>query len=464
MKNWRRAILYGAVAGIEGGWLYVLLSLINEKAAGRQLSVLGLLLIYPIAFFLNQLLLWAGWHKFFRNVINLFAWAIVPLLMIKVQLFSNLVLSDTAWLLALPRAITNIFRTFAPELWLLIGSVVVWWLGRRLAQTYNTFTTLVAEFQFGLVALLTLFFVASALETNLPDSLPVTLTFFLVSLLGIAIAHAEEGESWLNRLRQGHWLGLLLISIGLILILGLFAGSVITPDFLHLIVNGLKLAWNFVWGLIFKVILFIASLFPEPEPLIEPPDMSLTPLDETGGFKVWELFPEWFTKGIRLAWSILMIGILVFALWRIASQMFAWLRKRLADKAEAEYEPMSGAFTADILSFLKRILFRLLGLKLLRRQKKAEPPEISSIRQIYRQLLGWATAQGYPRLAFQTPYEYLYTLEALLPASRDSLGFITQHYVSARYGLASPSEAELHQLKASWHQVKQNRLRPPETG
>jgi hypothetical protein len=381
-------------------------------------------------------------------------------LTIKFQLFSSLPMSDPAWLRALPQALSSIFYFFSPELWILAASGLVWWLGRRLAQTRVTFTIAVAEFQFGLFFLLILFFFVATFEVKLSNAVPLALVFFLFSLVGISIAHAEEGENWLSRLSQGYWLPLLFVTIGVILVLGLLIGSLLTPDFIQTIANAIVWVWNFLWDLFIRLMLFIARFFPEPEPS-SMPDVFPPQQDETGGFHIEELFPAWLRSAIRLGWSVLMISILVFALWRMFSQIFSWMRRRFGGRAEAEYESMPGAFKADFLGFLKRLFYRILGLKLVRWQKKVEAPEISSIRQIYRQLLSWAATQGYPRLAFQTPYEYLYRLEAALPESREPLEFITQSYVSARYGRYAPSEAELDQLKESWHQVKQNRLAPP---
>ena len=460
MKHCRQVVLYLTMAGIEACWLYALLAIINDRGAGGQLSVFGLLLLYPTAFFLNVLFLWLGWHALLRNIIHATVGAVALLLTVKLQLFSSLPMSDPAWLRALPQALSSIFYSFSPELWILVASGLVWWLGRRLAQTRVTFVAAVAEFQFGLFFLLILFFFAATFEVKIPNAVPLALVFFLFSLVGISIAHAEEGESWLSRLRQGHWLPLLFATIGVILVLGLLIGSLLTPDFIQIIANAIVWVWNFLWDLFLRLMLFIARFFPEPKPS-GMPDVFPPQQDETGGFHIEELFPEWLRNAIRLGWSILMIGILVFALWRMFSQIFSWMRRRFGGRAEAEYESMPGAFKADFLGFLKRLFYRILGLKLVRWQKKVEAPKISSIRQIYRQLLSWAATQGYPRLAFQTPYEYLYRLEAALPESREPLEFITQSYVSARYGRYAPSEAELNQLKESWHQVKQNRLAPP---
>ena len=93
--NWRQVILYTTTAGIEACWLYILFIMLNELVADGSLSVIGLLLIYPVAFGLNVLLRRSGWHKFFQNSSNTLLWAIGMLLMIKFQLFSYLPLSDT---------------------------------------------------------------------------------------------------------------------------------------------------------------------------------------------------------------------------------------------------------------------------------------------------------------------------------------------------------------------------------
>ena len=296
------------------------------------------------------------------------------------------------------------------------------------------------------------------LEVQLANSVPITLAFFLSALLGISITHAQEGTSWLAGLHQGHWTGLLLVSISLILILGLLISSVITPDFLQLILAALK--W--VWGLIMKAVAFIISLLPEPSPPeIVPGEVPAPVPAEEPDWSKFFFVPEAVRSGLRLGWTIMVLGLMLFFLWRVSSQIFSWLRRRLST-AGAEVEPLRGAFRADFLSLLTRLFSRLLGLRrLLHRQRKPELPEITSIRQIYRQLLHWAATRGLPRAVFQTPNEYLYILEEALPDSGKALRSVTQHYVSARYGLSLPSADELHQLKQSWHQVKQNRPKRP---
>ena len=122
--NWRQGTFYATTIGMEGCWLYALLVLLNNQVTDGRLSIFGLLLLYPLAFGLNGLLLWLGWHRVYRDIINVLACGIAILLILKAQLFSGLALSDTTWLLALPRAIANIFYAFAPELLILVSGAV----------------------------------------------------------------------------------------------------------------------------------------------------------------------------------------------------------------------------------------------------------------------------------------------------------------------------------------------------
>jgi hypothetical protein len=454
--DWRQGILYAATIGIEGCWLYAIMALLNRQVAER-LSIFGILLLYPLSFGLNRLLRRLRWPVVCLRIISGIAWVAGMLLIVKIQLFGHLAWSDTTWLLAVPRAIAEVIYTFQPELLILISTAVIWWLGRRLAYLKVSFNALVSEFQFGLFVLVFTLFIASLLEVNIDHSTYLTVSFFLISLLGIAVAHALEGTSWLSGLYQGHWSGLLLISVSLVLILGFLISSVVTPDLLQLILAAIK--W--IWGLILQVLAFLVSLLPETEPAEPPPPMPTMP--GGGDEETWRWFtmPEALRSGLRIGWSVLIVGVLLFALWRISSDIFRWLRRRLASMAGAEFEPLPGAFRADLLVLLKRILFKLLGLRrLFRPRARAEParPEIATVRQIYRQFLRWAAAAGFPRHVSQTPHEYLYEMADLLPEALGDLDLITQQYVRSRYGTRLLTEDELHQLRQSWYNVKQNRL------
>ncbi len=114
------------------------------------------------------------------------------------------------------------------------------------------------------------------------------------------------------------------------------------------------------------------------------------------------------------AWygSILAGGIVLFAIWRITSQIFDWMRRR-ARNAGGEVESLKGAFRLDFINWFKRILSRIFGIKFGSPAKNKAlniPPETASVRQLYRQFLRWAAERGYPRHKSQTPYEFQYVL------------------------------------------------------
>ncbi len=438
-------------------WLYALLSLLNTSAANGQLPVLLLLFVHPVAFGFNKLIQRLAWHKVYFTILNWLVWAIVMLIIVKTQVFADMAWTNPSWILALPAAVPKLIYTFKPELIILISSALLWWLGKWLASRNANFTTAIVEFQFGVVILVVFFLIASALKADLADALPITLTFFCFALLGAAIAHAQGDKSWLSGANRLQWSGLLFGSIVMVLLLGIVISLVISPDLLQLAIDGLK--W--LGRLAMKILAFIASLFPMQEPsAMLPPAANMPTMEPREEIILWHI-PEsvrsWLSIGVGILWS----GLTFVALWQISSQIYRWLQTRLSTTG-AETEPLKGAFIADLAGWLKRILHSLSGLKLLSRlfrRDRAFPPEAISVHQIYRRLLRWGAAGGYARHTAQTPNEYLRTLMDIIPQAQEDLSFITQHYVSTRYGNSIPGATELLDLRQSWKRVKQNRFK-----
>lgn len=454
--DWRRTALSVSIFGVEGCWLYGVLLLTNLHALNDSLSVPGLMLLYPASVGLNWLLRRAGWHRVLERAASWAGWAAALLLMVKLQLYAGRAWSDTAWLASIPQSIAQIFDGFKPELLILLASIGLWWLGRRLSRMRPGFAIAVGEFQFGLAILVLTFFSASQLKVGMGGTLPTALAFFIFSLTGISIAHAEEGASWLSGSRR-HWSMLLLASIGAVVVLGWLITSTLTPDALSVLLNGLK--W--LWGALMKALAFIASLLPAPEPgemPTPPPGAGI----EGGGENVNPLLlPEALRDKLSLVWAIVMIGLLLFALWRISSQILGWLRRKLAGASEGEVERLPGGFRADLLNLIRFLFVKLVSLlRLVKRRQKVKPvPEIASVRQVYRQMLRWAAAKGYRRALSQTPHEFMDVLAAALPEARLELGFITEQYVRVRYSRSSPDQAELSRLKQTWNTVQKIRVK-----
>jgi len=263
--DWYHGIFYITVTGMEWCWLYSLLVLLNTRVNNGLQPVFGLWLLYPLAFVFNRALARWQWPGLYLYLINIPLLVIGMLVMVKVQLYSGLKLTDSTWLLALPSALTRIFDTFNPELIILFGGPVLWWLGGRLARRRAGFASTVAEFQFGLVMLVFVFWIASMLGVGSASTIPVALTFFLCALLGIAVTHAREKEGWLTGLYRIPWSGLVLLSISLVLILGLIVSSIITPELLQMIWAVVKM----VLRLVMQAIAWLVSLLPESTP--QPP-------------------------------------------------------------------------------------------------------------------------------------------------------------------------------------------------
>ena len=455
----QKVVLTTTVVALEGCWLYTLVYMLNVLIAEGRLNVPGLLPLYLLAFGTNWLWRRLGWPRAIRGALNVTGGVVFTLLAVKIQLFGHLPLADAMWLASLGEAFTNIFYGLSPEMVLLVGGGVLWWFGQRMASLPMAFATAVREFQFGLIVLLILLFIVYGMEIQLSHTILVVTIFFAASLLSLSIAHAQENKQS-TEFYHGNWLGILLMSISAIILLGLAIGSVITPDLLQLVVAGL----TWLWGLIVKGITFIASLFPQSD--ITPgevlPGAGPMPVEEPDYTKLFVL-PEVVRKGLRFGWSVLMIGMLLVFLWRISEQIFTWLRTRLGSTGNAEYESLSGAFWTDIQLLFQRIFRWILKIlrwpTLLRKRKTVEPKEITSIRQLYQQLLRWAVKAGLPRPVFQTAYEYLDVLQEKMPAYRDTLQYVTGKYVSARYGHVTPSVEELDQLKQSWHNLKHQNLK-----
>jgi hypothetical protein len=459
-RRWQAA-LYIAILGMAGCWLYALLHLINELAVDSSLHVTGILLFLPVSFALNKVIRMLRWRYLLNYVVTVLMWLIFMLLAVKIELFPDIAWLDSSWLAAIPASIPAVLREFRPELLILISSAVLWWMGWRYANTRADFAFTFRELQFGLVLLLIALFSAHAKGLDSGAFLAVIFVFSGLSLLSVSIAHGQEGTGWLSGIQRRHWTGLLLIAIVVILILGLAIGSIVTPDLIQMIVDAAK--W--VWNLITKALQFILSLLPEPKSTTDLPPPPPQPNPELERETHLIKLPETVRQIFNIAYIVLVIGFVLLALWRLSSQLMQWLGRRLASMAGVEAEPIRGAFREDLVNFfalIKKALYRLLLFlfSFLRMQRRSEVlPEVASVRQVYRQLLRWAAAGGFPRGLSQTPNDYCHTLVELLPEAHVDLQLITHYYVSTRYGNFVPGDNEMSQMKQSWYRVQQNRFK-----
>ena len=447
---------------MESCWLVALLLFLNELVAdGRQLSIIWLWPVYPAAFLLNRLLRRLEWGRYRCYAINGLALALGILLLIKTQLYAGYSLVDGSWLSTLGENMSQVFQAFQPEVLAITGCGLLFWRGWHLARHGATFTEVGTSFQFGLSILLIVLFISHLTGVSFSNAILLVIIFSFLALVGMGLCRSTEvvaGQAGISTQKPQ----LLVAVVGLILLLGLLVGSFITSDLLHLLLDALR--W--LWVIILKIIGFLLSLLPESAPAEPPPSIPMPmpegPPSET--FHPWTL-PEPIRDILGKLVMFGLLALILLAMYRVFSDI--WHRLRSVMSGGATIEPLSMTFRANILSALMRFVYRALGIlfpwRLAHRHKKVtecQSEEVSSIRHVYRSLLRWGAEAGCPRRVNETPYEYLETLEPVLPTDgQGQLSCITEAYVTARYRQNWESGEPLQQVKESWEKLRRFKLK-----
>ncbi len=453
--KWPSILLFGTLAGMELCWLWAVLDLFGRKAA---VSLPGFFFVafYLLPFGLKRLFLALRWKR--ANPPGCVAFAAAVLAVAKIQFFGAFNWWNLDWVVSLVRAAAGVFHSFTPESVFILSAAILWGCGWRLAYLRPRFATLISEFQFGLAILFAAHFVYAQLELKFAGIIPVTLGFFLFALSGISVAHGLEATSWLSGPRKGRWFGVLLFSIGLILGAGLLISFAVGPSVVEFLFSLISAAGRFVLRALEIFFGFLNQFLSPPKTGGLPPSVRLP--SKAPAEVPFVLFSESTREVMRFLWTALVLSLILVALWRISSQIFEWLRRRLGEMEDAAVEPLSGAFREDVLNFLRRLVLALTFWPFRRRKRSPSlPPQVESARRVYRQLLAWAASKGVPRIPSQTPHEYLETLLGWLPQRGGDLTLITEEYVRARYSPSVPTDKEVQELRQSWRKLKKSGLR-----
>jgi len=457
-RRWVEITLCGAVAGLEVSWFWAFLDLLNQKAAIGSLPLLSLLGFYPLSFVFHRILGRLSWKK--AIPLGFLAWAALILLLAKTQFFPHAGWEDPQWLRDFGYALARTVHGFTPESLVVLSSALFWGFGCRLAYVRIHFATLVGEFQFGLAILLTLFLLNAQWELGTAALIPLTLAFFFFALGGIAVSHASERESWLSGHYRDRWFAFLLLTIAFILGFGWLISAVVNPSLIEFILSFLAMVGQWIWAWILKFFIFLGELIPPPKPGELPPAARVPQMKGLAD-EPFILFSDSVREVIRFIWGAGVISLLLIALWRVSSQIFEWVRRKMGGMGEAEVEPLPGAFREDLLNFLKKLL-RIFGFAWpFGKGRSMEPllPGVDWVRKTYRQLSAWTAKKGHARNPAQTPYEYLSGLVVWLPERGEDFTFITEQYVRTRYGLSVPTESGLEELRQSWQRIRQTRFK-----
>jgi hypothetical protein len=338
--------------------------------------------------------------------------------------------------------------------------IFLWWRGFLLAQRRFDSESITFRFRWNLVLL-----AASIILAGLLHAWPYqyfVFLFFFASLLCIALARAEEvaqqygGDQAPFRLG---WLAAVVLASLLVLTLAGGLALVLTGENVVTVLRPVALVLRFIilgvayvigW-VIFLLLSLIFRLFlsdidfelfePEITPLVfdspletGPVTPLLTPQQLTllrvGGVGVGILF-------VLLVVILTLVGLQardegregseresVWEGFRLDRGLGRW-RQRLREAGAAVGDALAGRWLAAL-----------------------------TIRRIYAQLCAWAARAGYPRARYETPYEYLKTLQAAFPRRRQDLARVTRAYVAVRYGEVPERVEELEAVREAWERIR----------
>jgi hypothetical protein len=457
MRNWNKEILFTIIIAMESCWLAALFLTLSQLIINyRHLSIIGLWLAYPSAFILNRLLRSTRLRRPLLIIVNMLAMVIAILFLLKIQLYAGYNILDISWLGIINTHMHQLFQAFQPELFIIIGVGTFFWKGWNLAGQSVNFSTFSRSFQFGFSVLLFVLFICHIADISLANLILLIIVFSSLSLIGFGLYRSADSKANQATIMSSNS-RLLLVVVVTIALLGLAVGSLITPELLYFILSILK--W--IGGKIAAVIIFVVNLFPNGSTSELPPGEALSPSPQEEVIEMW----KWFhmsveTRNImqKVFVSLFLLGIFV-ALYRVFVDIWHWIRRHdtrgVTIESLQEYSFID--FLKNLILFFKRSIDFLFGwlAALIRRNLPEQSNRQNSVRQIYRNLLHWGAAKGYPRRSSETPYEYLKHLGYVLPVSENNLlSQITEAYIVARYNPNQEEEGSLQQIKETWQILK----------
>jgi len=399
-------------------------------------------------------------RPFLRSALMGLGMLVSGLLVVHQLLHAQTHLLDPTWLVVILRDLQQENLSHDVIIFLLV--LFLWWRGLVLAQRRLESSTLVSHFRLGLVMLAVTTVVGGFI---LPwPSYQFVFAFFFVSLLGIALARAEEVGQQYGGSQSPFGLGWLATLVAVSLVVLLLAAGVATlltgENVSHFIEPALELqrlvltVLVYVMAWIMRIVsVFLFAVFGELdlrglERLLTPARSTPLVQPQQPSFTVEQLASA---KAVGTIGGVLLLLLLVaFSLRRLRAQAGrrrgeeresvwegAHLRFGLRDLLRRGRRQLDGAVSALTHSTLDRFFAAL------------------TIRRIYAHLGALAAEQGYPRASHETPYEYLPTLERSFPGNHDEVVRITEAYVAVHYGQVPERPEGLAVVQAAWERIRE---------
>lgn len=431
---------------MQACWFYAWATLIEAKLLESHAIAATVVLFMPLGAAVFVTLGTLRMRPVLHIVCYWLIWIVLTAVAGKLLLFASMPWAHLDWLYALPHALGQvIYETRPAELLLLLGSGCAWYAGSRPVRTMADHGTLLGEFQFGLVLLIGALLAAQALDAPTGHHVPLALGFFALSLTGIAITRSRPDSSGASLLTSRHFSSSLVGLLVVVSTLGLLASIAVTPTLLNAIVDGVR----YVGHMIGAAFAFLASLLPASDftPIEEPPPASGDD-SELREFYRGLPWPPLLRRILMILWMCIVLGMVLFALWRICSQILDWLKRR-SDARGVEVESLDSGLLADILAFLvwlrdgvNRLAQRAMC-QVLRTMPRGSDQTWTDV---YASFAQWSSKRLRARWVSESVHEYQRALSELHPAAEQDLLLVTDVYARARYGKYEPDRETVHEM------------------
>ncbi|MFW6055831.1 MAG: DUF4129 domain-containing protein [Chloroflexota bacterium] len=459
MRGRQQLLLAGALVGMHACWLFAWAQMIERAASAPVQVASGVLPLLVTAVAWRSGLERTGLHRLAREAAYWALLLVAASLMAKAFLFPGTPFFDSQWILALPRApISLFFEPRVPELILLLSSAAAWYMGQRRVFRHPDYATLLADFQFGLVMLLLAFLIGYGFDVEVSHPLLLTLAFFAPGIAAIATARSAAGHTETRQLSGGQLSTTVLGSIAAVCFVALVLATIAQPGAVEAVLNAIR----YMASLVGRTLAYLVSLLPAPEyGEVEPPPAPATGDDSF--LREWYRslpVPAMLRRGIQIVWTIVILGVLLFSLWRMCEQVLEWLRRRRQPIAGATVESTGRSIWSDLAAFATFIvgLVRRAAASLARRiSARGRPPAPRTRTEVYLDLIRWTGRKIQPRAPWQSPYEYLSSLMPLMPAVADELALVTDGYVDERYGGREFAVGDLTRMAEAARRIRNSR-------
>ncbi|MGB8644467.1 MAG: DUF4129 domain-containing protein [Anaerolineae bacterium] len=443
----RRALL----AAGETCWAYAALATVGAMAhTPRLLSPISIWFIYWAALEIGQYLprLRLAWRRV--QILNVALAVFLMLIVLRLDLYRTQPALDLSWLGALAHALFIVDGKLAPEHLAIVALLYAYVRGAGFGSRPLTLWFVGFQFRLGVLLFFCIALAGAILLAHPVDLAGPLVAFFILSLLGIALARIDE--SGRERGLGARWAALLLGAVVVIVLVGLF----VTPLFT---VAGENLILQLVSPLLPVLLLLLTVI--------------LTPLAWLAGILVQVIGPllAQLLQGLRhfgltidtptppnpagippalAQWTFIfpylrLAGGIAFVFAAALLVARALNRRMMQIEQETFYREAAGALAAAPTARPKRPpAVRPDGSEI----------EAENIRRVYAALLARAAALGLPRAQAETPLEFLPRLAARFPESAADLERITQAYVAVHYAEQPATRAQVHEIRAVWQHVR----------